>query len=308
MALGTRQWLLSLIVACMTASFTFAQDPGAGGLEIASANGKFAAMLGNQIKITTEDKQEFFVVFNKETNVRYEGTADPKFLMQGLMIRFSSQITQTGAAASPLKAVEIFTPSQDRRLSPEQIREQTPGVYQEGGEVGEAPQNVPVTPVRPEPKKPAAKKTDPKSKDKNAQKPVVDPVNYRVVGQLLGNQGTKYFVQAGGVRIQFELDADAVISVTSNEYSFVQLGDEVKVSGLRTAGQEKYIQAESLQIKGSKPLGLVEAKAAKSSRSSRSTRGKPDAKDEAAKVDATKTGTTKPDASKPDPKKPAPKS
>ncbi len=302
MALGTSSRFLSLIVACTTASFTLAQDPGAGGLEIASASGKFAAGIGNQIKITTEDKEEYFIVFNKDTNLRYQGTADPKFLMNGLMVRFSSQLTQTGATAAPLKGLEVFTAiAPDRRMTPEQYREQTPGVYQEGGEIGEAPQNIPAVPTKPEPRKPAGKKTD-----KNAPKQPVDPVNYRVVGPILGSQGGKYFVQAGGVRVQFELDPAAVISVNSSDLAFCQMGDEVKVSGLRTVGQEKIIQAEKLEIKGAKPLGPAEGKFAKNARPSRSTRGaKPDAKGDA---DAEKPDTKKPEANKTDTaKKPAPK-
>jgi hypothetical protein len=107
-------------------------------------------------------------------------------------------------------------------------------------------------------------------------------------------------VQAGAVRVQLELDPKAVIKVTSHDTAFCQMGDQVKVSGLRTAGQEQFIQSESLEIVGAKPLGLAEGKTAKTAKTTKGPKGK-----------GTKAGTEKDDAvaadKKADPKKTTPK-
>ncbi len=134
-------------------------------------------------------------------------------------------------------------------MTPEQAREQTPGVYQIGGEVGNL------------------KKPNGKAAAKNANA-AAGPQVYRVVGQIVGSQQNKMMVQAGGVRIQMELDPKVAISVNSRDTTFCQQGDQVNVSGLRVAGREQFIQAESLEIVGSKPLGPAEGKAAKNAKSS----------------------------------------
>jgi hypothetical protein len=302
---ATRFGLLMLAVACASASLTWAQD--AGGLEIASVTGKFAAMQANQMKITTGDKQDYFILVTPQTNLRYQGKAEPKFLMPGLLVRFSAAISQAGIVESPVKSIEVFTVSQShQRMSPEQLREQTPGLYHEGGDVGAVAKNS--EPAKVEPKKTEPKKTEPqkaeakKPESKNTNKTAGVPGSaYRVVGQVVGVQGGKIFVQAGQVRVQLELDPDAVITVSSTEAMFSQVGDEVKVSGLRTAGQDKFIQAETVQITGASPLGLAEGKAAKSAKPSRTSKGKES-------LPAGKDGSPKPSVgSAPSPQKPGTK-
>ncbi len=321
MAVAIRFWLFGLSVACLPAFAIFAQDVGgAGGLEIATVTGKFAAMQGNQIKVIAADKQEFIVNIGNQTNLRYQGKADPKFLMPGLLVRFSAQLTQVGIAEKPVAALEVFTLSQ-HRMSPEQQREQTPGVYQEGGELGAEPalaKNAPARleakkpePKKPQPKKPEPRQQDTKKADKSAPNSTVVAQNYRVVGQLLGVQGNKLLVQAGQARVQFELDPQAVISVSSSDATFCLLDDDVKVSGLRTAGQDKFIQAETIQITGVKPLGPAEGKVAKNAKSSRASKlrgkGNDDKDDPSKPATGVKADAKKPDTKRPDALRPAPK-
>ena len=97
-----------------------------------------------------------------------------------------------------------------------------------------------------------------------------------------------------------DLDPKAVIKVTSHDAGFCQKGDQVKVSGLRTAGQEQFIQSESLDIVGAKPLGPAEGKTAKNSKS---TKGQ---KNKVAKIGAEKDDAVAADK-KTDPKKTTPK-
>ncbi len=304
MARTIRFGLLGLAIAFAAGPSTSAQDTG--GLEIASVTGKFAAMQENRIKVVTADKEDYFVVMNNQTRLQYKGTADPKFLMPGLMVRFSASLLPNGMTESPVAEIEVFTLSLERRMSPEQQREQTPGVYQEVGDVGAGPKKPEPKKIdtnKPDLKKPDSKRTEPKNGDKNLAKPTAAAHNYRVVGQILGSQGNKLFVQAGQARVQFELDPQAAISVSASDSMFCQLDDEVKVSGLRTAGQDKYIQAETIQITGSKPLGPAEGKAAKNVKSSRTSKLKGKDADDPRGEAAKPAVGVKAEAQKPSPKK-----
>lgn len=265
-----------------------AQDAGktVGGLQIAQVSGTMQAIAQNKVKILAEDKNEYFAVVSEQTSLKYSGTAEPEFLMPGLLVRFSAELNQSGHAQGPVTELEVFTISQHRRMSQEQMRDQTPGVYQVGGEVGNAP-------------KPGAKTKDKTPANQTAAS-AKGAQAYRVVGQIVGVQAGKMFVQAGAVRVQLELDPKAVIKVTSQDTTFCQIGDQVKVSGLRTSGEEQFIQSESLEIVGSKPLGPAEGKTAKNAKSTRSSKGK------AAKAVAEKDDTGSADK-KTDPKKTTPK-
>ncbi len=260
-----------------------------GGLQIAQVSGTIQAMAQNQIKVVTEDKKEYLVLVTDQTSVQFQGTADPEFLMPGLLVRFTADLTQTGLVQSPVSELEVFTYSQSRRMTPEQMRDQTAGVYQVGEAANANKAGAKESPKRTQPKQTAASNSSGQS--------------YRVVGQVVGVQAGKTFVQAGPVRVQFELDPKATINVRSRDMTFFQTGDQVKVSGLRNASQEQYIQSESVEVVGAKPLGPAEgkigAKTAKSSKS-KSKRGKADAtkdtddddkKSDAKKPDAKKTAT-----------------
>jgi len=280
---------LSTVALLLQASAGLAQDAGnaAGGLQIAQVSGTLQAIALNRIKILAEDKKEYFAVVSDQTTLQYRGTAEPDFLMPGLLVRFSAEVNQSGQVQAPVTELEVFTFSQQRRTTPEQAREQTPGVYQVGGEVG----NV---------KKPGGKA--PAKQTKQAAAPASGAQMYRIVGQIAGVQAGKMFVQAGAVRIQLELAPKAAITVTSRDTTFCQNGDEVKVSGLRTADQEQFIQAEALEVIGAKPLGPLEGKAAKNAKSGKTPKGKA-AKAGAEKETAADAAAKRPDSTKPVPKK-----
>jgi hypothetical protein len=239
-----------------------AQDAGkaVGGLQIAQVSGTMQAMALDKIKIVAEDKKEYFAVVSPQTSLSYKGTAEPDFLMPGMLIRFSAELNQAGQVQSPVAELEVFTISQHRRMSQEQMRDQTAGVYQVGGEVGNA-------------KKPGDKPNE-KSSKPNVATSKGGAQAYRVVGQIAGMKAGKMLVQAGGAQVQLELDPKAVIKVTSHDTTFCQMGDQVKVSGLRNAGQEQFIQSESLEIVGSKPLGPAEGKTAKNAKTAKGAKGK----------------------------------
>lgn len=276
---------LAALIVVLQASRGSTQDNGkaVGGLQIAQISGTMQAMALDKIKIVSEDKKEYFAVVSDQTALQYKGTAQPDFITPGLLVRFSAEMNQSGQVQGPVHELEVFTISQNRRMSPEQSRDQTPGVYQVGGDVG----NI---------KKPAEKPKAP-SKPNAAASKGAQP--YRIVGQVAQIKAGKMLVQAGAVQVQLELDPKAEIKVVSHDTTFCQMGDQVKVSGLRAAGQEQFIQSESLEIIGAKPLSPAEGKTAKNSKTAKGSKNKP-----------TKPGTEKTDADadkKTDPKKPAPK-
>ncbi len=268
--------ILVMLQPCIANS----QDSGkAGGLQIAQVSGTMQAMALDKIKIVAEDKKEYFAVVSDQTSLTYKGTAEADFLTQGLLVRFSAEVNQSGQAQGPVKELEVFTVSQNRRMSQEQMRDQMPGVYQVGGEVGNVKK-----PSEKAKDKPAAK---PNATGKGAQASGAQASGaqasgarasgaraYRVVGQIAQIKAGKMLVQAGGAQIQLELDPKAEIKVTSHDTTFCQMGDQVKVSGLRNAGQEQFIQSESLEITGAKPLGPAEGKTAKNSKTTKGSKSK----------------------------------
>lgn len=218
---------------------------GGGALEIAKAEGKLEAQQGQTVKITSEDKKDYFLVLSQETSLKYSGEADPKWLVPGLMVRFTANF-DSGKPVGTVKNLEVFMPVRSNRMTMEQAREQTPGIYQEG----KAPP-------------PGAKglfAEEQKDAKKDGSAPAQTPATsggaqaYRVVGSLRGVHQNTLLVSAGPQPVQVELDPSATITVTAGDLSFASKGDEVKVSGLRKPSQPDWIQAEKIEIKAAKKL------------------------------------------------------
>ncbi|MCC6508559.1 MAG: hypothetical protein IT423_05605 [Pirellulaceae bacterium] len=223
----------------------------AQAMEIAKVEGTLAGAQLGKIKITTPDKKEVFLIPDNETVVNYSAQAEPVWLTGGLMIRFSANFDSTGKPTAPLKALEVFTPVMRGRMSPEQMREQTPGVFQEGKAPPEGAKGLFAEnnrkPNQPAPKgKPSTKKETPA--------PVTGQA-YRVVGKLVNLQNNVMTVLAGQP-MQIELDPAAVISVTAHDLASAMnmavQGDAVSVSGLRNPAQPEVVKAEQIVVKAAK--------------------------------------------------------
>ncbi len=290
---------VAILAGMLQSCIAHAQDTGktGGGLQIAQVSGTMQARALDKIKIVAEDKKEYFAIVSEQTSLIYKGTAEPDYLTQGLFVRYSAELNPSGQAQGPVKELEVFNASQHRRMSPEQMREQTPGVYQVRGEVG----NTKKPGEKPK-DKPAAKPNAASGKGAQASGAQASGTQaYRVVGQIALIKAGKMLVQAGGAQVHLELDPKAEIKVTSHDTSFCQIGDQVKVSGLRTAGQEQFIQSESLEITGAKLLGPAEGKTTKNSKTTKGSKTKA-AKNGADKDDAGATDK-KTDTKKTTPKK-----
>lgn len=221
-----------------------------GSREIAKAEGKLESQQLQTLRISTEDNKDVFVQLSQGTAVKYTGEADRSWLSPGLMVRFTTKFEQ-GRPAGAIKSLDVFVPAMRPGMTMEQMREQTPGVYQEG----KAPP-------------PGAKglfTDDNQPKGGRATKQTADTAagqsaTYRVVGRVMGMQGNMLIVMTEQP-MQFELDPAAAISVSASDMTFATKGDAVAVSGLRNPAEPALIQAEKIEIKAAKKLAQAQAPA-----------------------------------------------
>ena len=258
----------------LTLSVLPAQDPGANGLEIVELKGKLEMILGNQIKMKTEDGQEAIVLVTDATTFTYRGTAEPTALGPGLLVRFNESFDAAGQPQGPVSALEIFRPIRMRRPTAELQQKQTPGIHpvSDKGKDDVADRRAAGKPNRGQPAKPAAKvaprntapqTVDARNKPANARGdntagPTGAVQDYLVVGMLRGIQGDKMQVVAGNRPVIVPIARDLKISVTAGDPLFCQPGDTIEMTGLKNPAG--LVQADVIDVTGAKPLGSVDEK------------------------------------------------
>ena len=249
--------------------FNAGQAAGTSTMEIAKAEGKLEAQQGQRIKISTADQKDVFIDIVRETSVKYTAEAEPSWLVPGLMVRFSTKFDQ-GKPVAPLKNLEVFMPVTYGRLTMEQIRDQTPGFYQEGKTASPETKNLFAGEKNAIDKKATDKPTD-KPADKPANKPsdkagsgassaavnASGSPGVRIVGKLIGVHNNALMIMVDQP-VQFELDAAVTISVSAADLTFAMQGDSVTVSGLRNPSEPSLIRAEKLEIKAAKKLAQAQ--------------------------------------------------
>lgn len=230
---------LGALLLLLNQSQTFAQN--AGGLEIASVEGELSGIAGDRLAVKTEDGKEYFAVLGRKCSLKYSGTADSQFLQPGLMVRFDATFDVTkGVATAPIAELEVFRPFKGR-LSQQQRKDQTPGLYPASTD-----------------KQAADPKDNPRYRRNQNQNQTAsnDKLQvFRVVGLINGRQASKLRIMTGRQTILVDLTADPKIKIASGDVLFCNPGDKVKVTGLRNPAQETVIQAETIEIEGAKPLG-----------------------------------------------------
>ena len=217
------------------------QNPGNSvSVEIAKAEGKYEGMFQSTMKMSTSDKKELFLDISPVTSVKYSAEAEVGWLAPGQMVRFSA-VMDRGKIVGPLKALEVFIPVMSMQLSPDKMREQTPGVYQEGKGIGD-PRVKPAAPAQAAPA--------------GSQK-------VRVVAQLQAVQKNSLSLAAGQQPLLVDLDPNAKITVTASELQMIATsgllnnGDGVVATGTRNTSQPQLAQrisVEILEIKAAKKL------------------------------------------------------
>lgn len=306
--------LLGLECFGLNSSFLCAQEPGSAGLEIVELSGKLEAILGNQIKLKSEDGKESVVLVGNETTFSYTGTAEPSAISAGQLVRFTAAFDAAGNPQAPLTQLEVFTPVRvGRRLSLELRQKQTPGIYptsdkpngdkkmDKTAQTAKLPGNskrAEGVVTKPTPGKATPAKNSPatnaRDKDKNAKgnanqanKPgtaatAVGAVqDYLVVGVLRAVQGNQLQIFAGNRPVMVSAGAGMKITVSAGDPGFCLPGDEIKLTGLKSPAG--LIQADVIEVTGAKPLGSVDEKA-----QARNKRTKPGEKEKEKDKAATK--------------------
>lgn len=214
-------------------------------MEIAKVEGKWDAFAQGTIKILNAENQELFLKSENDTEVRYTAEAEPSWLMPGYMVRFSATFDEKSNPTAPLKAIEVFTPVTGRRLTPEQIREQSPSIFLE--EKGQ-----------PEETKGLFAENNKKPTKGKPKKDAITPgKSFRVVGQI-GSVKNNVLTVIASQPIQIEIDPAAVVTVNTSDVAtalnLTVKGDAVNVSGLRNPSQPMVIYSQQITIKAAKKL------------------------------------------------------
>ena len=272
----------ALAAASLAPLVCLAQEASDNGLEIVELSGQLEMILGNQIKLKTDDGQEAVVLVSDETAFQYQGTAEPTVLAPGLMVRFQAAFDAAGTPQAPLAELEIFRTAVTRRMTLEQRQSQTPGIYPVTEDQPQAENRrgaaTAKAAAKAKPKAPAAQAartpsaTNARNNNLNNRNPATPPVKsepsataagpvqqFLVVGMLRGMQADKLQIVAGNRPLIVQADPNLSIAVVAGDPLFCQPGDAIKLTGLKNPAG--FIQADTIEVTGAKPLGSVDEKA-----------------------------------------------
>ncbi|MCA9126194.1 MAG: hypothetical protein KDB22_03875 [Planctomycetales bacterium] len=243
--------LSALFLSQSTPDSVMAQDQAAatGGLEIAEVKGTLQAASADRLVIKTEEGDDVMVMLDGRSKLTYSGTASPVFLSPGAWVRFNVPIDQkTGVPTAEVKEIEVFRPVGQRRMTREQMMEQTPGVYPASMIKGSKPD---------EKKKPTARSAKKPSDEKATAAVPVGSEDCRIVARIRMIGQGKAQVLAGNIPLILTISQDVAVKVSSGDTTFCMQGDEVSVAGLRNAAQPQLVQGQTIDIVGAKQLGAV---------------------------------------------------
>ncbi len=267
-------WSLCLSIG-MTFLLSVTECAAQNGLKTFDNKGTLVDVGDYQLLFKAKDGTDYTVYLNADQlSFSYTGTAEPKALSPGMMVRFKGKFDAKGNPQEDLKELEIFLPKQNVRMNPEEQLAQTPGAYPLGGDKANANGNDAGNQVAGnQPAGNADAKANAKdakdSKTKNAkQKPTTKstdkkPVGkqggeaqeYKIVGQIINAQGGKIQVSTGTQSFIVQVANAAKITVATPTAVYCMPGDEVHVVGLTSVDQPKEVQARTVRITGAKPLG-----------------------------------------------------
>lgn len=211
--------LLSLV--CAMVSPARAQD--FAGADIAQIEGKLEAIAGNKLKIKA-GAEEIFGLMDNKTKLTYTNTAELTLLRPGTTVRFTADFdTTSGIPTAPLSEIEVFRQARRPRMSRSEIQDQTPGIY-------------------------------PQKKEGANNSGAVQ--TFKIVGTIRAFQNKKFQIVAGRP-LMVDLAEGATITVKAGDTTFCAPGDKIKITGLRNPNQPNFVQLQSVEIEGEKPLGKM---------------------------------------------------
>lgn len=259
---SSRLGFVCLVIASASvwlASAALAQGQAAGAnRQNFNLKGSLVEMQRGLLKVAAEaDKKEYIVKLpNEVEQIRYSGQAVKEWLGGGMFVRFDVQMDEKGKVLGAVKQIEVFMPDPKLPNTPDNMKNNVPGVY---------PLSVPGA-------------EDLFSDDK--KKVVIK--SYRVVARVGGVNKGKMLAVAGSNRLQVELDENVAINISVPGVDFFQVGDAVTVAGFVYPDQPGWVEGSRVTVVGKEPFGQKPAKGAKAnSRTNRNNK-----KDAAPKEDA----------------------
>jgi hypothetical protein len=214
--------------------------------------------VGDYMVVFKDTKGTEFTAYldEQKSTFNYRGTADPKALSPGLMVRFTAKFDNNGNAESEIKEMEIFTPIISNRLKQNELLAQTPGIYPTQENEPNAKDANTKDPGNTAAKNTKDKGKNTKGKDKNDPKAkAAEFVEYRVVGQITAAQSGKVQISTGARMLVVQLANNAKVNINTISPNYCAKDDEVKVEGLMSADLPTAIQASKVVVTGAKPVG-----------------------------------------------------
>jgi len=201
-----------------------------------SAKGTFRGGFAGGFQFATDSNETWNVKLPKQpSEISFSGNAEHGFLRPGMKVTFTAVMNKKGVVKEPVTSLTVFTPQEAKDI----------GVWPEGA--GESAPN-PLEGLF----SPKEVKEEPKAKGK---KPVVEDQVCRVGGTLKSLKAGRMVVVAGRMEVKCELAESAKIQVSTNDLSFVQLGDKVEVDGwYYPNAKQAGLWANSVSVTAANPL------------------------------------------------------
>lgn len=213
-----------------------AQAP-AGSARAVELEGQLAGVAPGLLQMEDPQGAKFLVQLpDSQRGIQYLAETDSRWLNPTMYVRFEGTLDSRMALVGSIDAVEVFNPmpaGRGRRLSPQQIAVQTPGIY-------------PMTAFA----EPGSNDQPPQIQSQPGQ-----PQECLVVGQLAVMRPEALMVQAGGVQVLVPIgDQPLPVKLQLYGLDMAQLGDRVKVVALSYPNEPSQVYAERIEIRPSKPL------------------------------------------------------
>jgi hypothetical protein len=224
-------------VACSGFPAPLSAQPPAVSARAVELEGQLAGVAPGLLQMEDPQGAKFLVQLpDTQRGIQYLAETDSRWLNPSMFVRFEGTLDSRMTLVGSIDAVEVFNPmpaGRGRRLSPQQVAVQTPGIY-------------PMAAFA----EPGAGDQPPPSQAEPGQ-----PQECLVVGQLAVLRPDALMVQAGGVQILVPLgDQPLPVKLELYGMDLAQLGDRVKVVGLSYPSDPSQVYAERIEIRPSKPL------------------------------------------------------
>ncbi len=229
-------------IGCLALPTSLLAQPPAGSARAIELEGQLAGVAPGLLQMEDRQGAKFLVQLpDSQRGIQYLAETDSRWLNPTMFVRFEGTLDSRMSLVGSIDAVEVFNPmpaGRGRRLSPQQVAVQTPGIY------------------------PMAAFAEPGSNDQPPQLQAEpgQPQECLVVGRLAVMRPEGLMIQAGGVQILVPVgDQPLPVKLQLYGMELAQLGDNVKVVGLSYPSDPSQVYAERIEVRPSKPLLNAEA-------------------------------------------------